>query len=393
MRHHVRTIAAVAIAAAFSVPSFAQQKAADKPAAAPAAAPAKPAAGGLQFQATWPASLTLYENFTHFVDRIGKISGGALKINAMPAGQVVPAFEVLDATHKKVLDGAHAWAGYWTGKNKTSILFTGGPGGTFGMDFIDAMGWLHHGGGLEMYQDFYQKELKLNVVVIPILPAGPQAFGWFKKPIKNLADMKGMKCRQTGMAAEVWQKMGMTTVNMPGGEIIPSAQRGVIDCAEWVGGVEDLKLGFHNVWKYHYTPGVHENVTIGELLINQDVWKALPAHHQEMMKTAANETFLIWWAKWQRQNADAIKEMQEKHGVQILRTPPDILTAFLKTWDVIAAEEGAKNPFFKKVHDSQRAYASFVVPAKRFMFPPYSFVANHYWPEKAAAPAKPAAKK
>jgi len=349
----------------------------------------------LKMQATWPASLTLYQNFLHFADRINKMSGGQLKVETMPAGQVVPAFEVLDATHKKVLDGAHAWAGYWTGKNKTSILFTGGPGGTFGMDFIDVMGWLHHGGGLDLYQDFYQKELKLNVVVIPILPAGPQAFGWFKRPIKNLADFKGMKCRQTGMAAEVYQKMGMQTVNMPGGEIIPSAQRGVIDCAEWIGGIEDLQLGFQNVWKYHYTPGMHENVTVGELLVNGDVWKALKPEHQEMIKVAANDTFLIWWAKWQRQNADALADMQNKHGVRILRTPPDILYEFLKTWDKIAGEEGAKNPFFKKVHESQRAYASLVVPAKRFMFPPYSFAANYYFPEAGAKPgaAKPEAKK
>jgi TRAP-type mannitol/chloroaromatic compound transport system substrate-binding protein len=183
---------------------------------------------------------------------------------------------------------------------------------------------------------------------------------------------------------------------MPGGEIIPSAQRGVIDCAEWVGGVEDLRLGFHNVWKYHYTPGMHENVTIGEVLINTDVWKGLKPEHQEMMKSLASETFVIWWAKWQRQNADAIKELQEKHGVRILRTPPDILVAFLKEWDKLAAEEGAKNPFFKKVHDSQRAYASIVVPAKRFMFPPYSFAANYYWPEGGAKqePAdRPEAKK
>ncbi len=275
MRHYLRSFVAVAVAAAFSTSVLAQQK--------PAAAPA---AGGvtLKMQATWPASLTLYENFTYFVERLGKISGGSLKIDAMPAGQVVPAFEVLDATHKKVLDGAHAWSGYWTGKNKTAILFTGGPGGTFGMDFIDALGWMHHGGGIDLANEFFQKELKLNVVWIPILPAGPQAFGWFKRPIKNLADFKGMKCRQTGMAAEVWQKMGMTTVNMPGGEIIPSAQRGVIDCAEWVGGVEDLRLGFHNVWKYHYTPGMHENTTIGELLINGDVWKSLSVQHQEMIK-------------------------------------------------------------------------------------------------------------
>jgi TRAP-type mannitol/chloroaromatic compound transport system substrate-binding protein len=349
----------------------------------------------LKMQATWPASLTLYENFTYFVDRVGKLSAGTLKIDAMPAGQVVPAFEVLDATHKKVIDGAHSWSGYWVGKNKTAILMTGGPGGTFGMDMIDAFGWMHHGGGIELAQEFFQKELKLNIHWLPILPSGPQAFGWFKRPIKNLADFKGMKCRQTGMAAEVFQRMGMTTVNMPGGEIIPSAQRGVIDCAEWVGGVEDLRLGFHNVWKYHYTPGMHENVTIGEVVFNMDVWKGLSPQQQEIIKSAANESFVVWWAKWQRQNADAIKELQEKHGVRILRTPPDILTEFLKTWDTIAAEESQKNPFFKKVLESQRQYASLVVPAKRFMFPPYSFAANYYWPEGGAKPgaAKADAKK
>jgi len=375
MTHFIRSAVVLAAAAAFSAGANAQQTVT------------------LKMQATWPASLTLYENFTYFAERVSKISGGSLKIDAMPAGQVVPAFEVLDATNKKVIDGAHSWSGYWVGKSKTAILMTGGPGGTFGMDMIDALGWMHHGGGIDLAQEFFQKELKLNIVWYPILPSGPQAFGWFKRPIKNLADFKGMKCRQTGMAAEVFQRMGMTTVNMPGGEIIPSAQRGVIDCAEWVGGVEDLRLGFHNVWKYHYTPGVHENVTIGEVVFNGDVWKTLSPTHQEIIHSAANETFLIWWAKWQRQNADAIKELQEKHGVRILRTPPDILYEFLKTWDTIAAEEGAKNPFFKKVHDSQRAYASLVVPAKRFMFPPYSFVANYYWPEQQAGAAKVGAKK
>ena len=376
MRHFVRPILAAACAAVFATGAQAQQ-------------------ANLKMQATWPASLTLYENFTYFVERVGKISNGSLKIDAMPAGQVVPAFEVLDATHKKVLDGAHAWSGYWTGKSKTAILFTGGPGGTFGMDMIDAIGWMHHGGGIDLAQEFFQKELKLNLFWHPILPSGPQAFGWFKRPVKNLADFKGMKCRQTGLAAEVWQRMGMQTVNMPGGEIIPSAQRGVIDCAEWVGGVEDLRLGFHNVWKYHYTPGMHENVTIGEIVINMDVWKGLSQQHQEMVKSAANETFLVWWAKWQKQNADAIKELQEKHGVRILRTPPDILLGFLKEWDKLAAEESAKNPFFKRVHDSQRAYAAVVVPAKRFYFPPYSFAANYYWPEGGAkaAPADKAESK
>jgi TRAP-type mannitol/chloroaromatic compound transport system substrate-binding protein len=255
------------------------------------------------------------------------------------------------------------------------------------MDTMDFMGWLYEGGGLELWWEFYQKELKLNVIAFPILPTGPQAFGWFKRPIKNLADFKGMKCRQTGIVAEIFQKMGMQTVNMPGGEIVPSAQRGVIDCAEWVGGIEDLRLGLPQVWKYHYVPGMHEPSVVGELVINLDVWKALTTQQQEAIRSATTEAFVRWWVKWQKQNAEALEEMRTKHGTQILRTPPDILVAFLKAWDEIAKEESAKNPFFKKVLDSQRAYASKVVPAKRFMFPPYSFAANYYWPE-----AKPAAK-
>jgi TRAP-type mannitol/chloroaromatic compound transport system substrate-binding protein len=342
----------------------------------------------LKMQAMVPASSTPFENFAYFSERAAKMSGGTLKIETMAAGQVVPAFEVLDATHKKVLDGLHGWSGYWVGKNKAAILLTGGPGGTFGMDMIDALGWMHHGGGIELAQEFFQTELKLNVYYLPILPIGPQAFGWFKRPIKSLADFKGMKCRQTGIAADVFQRMGMTTVNMPGGDIIPAAQRGVIDCAEWVGGVEDLRFGFHNVWKYHYTPGVHESTTIGDVIFNGEVWQSLPSTHREIIKSAASETFVIWWAKWQKQNAEALKELQEKHGVQVLRTPPAILVEFLKTWDQIAAEESARNPFFRKVHESQRAYASLVVPAKRFMFAPYSFVANHYWPEKGKPSAK-----
>jgi TRAP-type mannitol/chloroaromatic compound transport system substrate-binding protein len=174
---------------------------------------------------------------------------------------------------------------------------------------------------------------------------------------------------------------------MPGGEIIPSAQRGVIDCAEWVGGIEDLRLGLPQVWKYHYSPGMHETNTMLELIINGDVWRSFTPLQQEAVRAATLESFVRWGAKWQRQNAEAIEEMRSKHGTQILRTPPDVLIAFLKAWDEIAAEESAKNPFFKKVLDSQRAYAAKVVPSKRFLFPPYSFAANYYFPE-----AKPGAK-
>ena len=341
-----------------------------------------PATRTLKMQSTWPTSLTLQDNFRFWASRVDKMTGGSLKVEAMPAGQVVPAFEILDATHKKVIDGGHGIAYYWIGKNKAATLFSNTPAGIVGMDAIDFIGWLYDGGGLELWNDFYQKELKLNVMALPVMPASPQALGWFKKPIANLADFKGMKCRQTGIVGEIYAKMGMAVVNMPGGEIIPAAERGAIDCAEWVGGIEDLRLGLHTVWKNHYTPGMHESASVGELLINTEIWASLSPPQQEIIKSAASETFLRWWASWQKQNADAIDEMQTKHGVKILKTPDEINQAFLKTWDEVAKVESEKSPFFKKVYESQKAYASKVVPAKRFMFPPYTLQADHYFPEK-----------
>jgi TRAP-type mannitol/chloroaromatic compound transport system substrate-binding protein len=244
-----------------------------------------------------------------------------------------------------------------------------------------------------MWREFYQNELKLQVIVWPAHPSSPQAFGWFKKPLKSVADFKGMKCRQTGLNAEIYAKLGQSVVNMPGGEIVPAAQRGVIDCAEWVGGIEDLRLGLPGVFKYHYTPGMHENNSIGEFGLHLDVWKGLSAPQQQAVQSAINDAFIAWITRWQKQNADAMEEMIKKHGVQIRRTPPDILIASLKAWDEVAAENSAKNPTFKKVYESQREYAAKVVPAKRHLFPPYSFAANYYWPQEGAAQAKKDAKK
>jgi len=339
----------------------------------------------LKMQSSWPAGIAAQDHFRIFAERLDKISGGSVKVEVLAAGQIVPAFEVLDAANKKVIDGFHSIPYYWVNKNRAAVLFAGPPGGPFGMDHTDYLGWMWEGGGHALWIELYQQELKLNLMPFSAHPTSPQAFGWFKRPIKNLADFKGMKCRQTGINAEVFQRMGMQTVNMPGGEIVPAAQRGVIDCAEWVGGIEDLRLGLHNVYKYHYTPGMHENNTIGELTFNLDVWKSLSPLAQEQVRSALRDTFISWIARNQKENADALKEFREKHNVQVLRTPPDILVAYLKAWDDLAAEESARNPFFKKVMDSQRAWAAISVPAKRFMQPPYSFAANYYWPDKPAA--------
>ena len=348
--------------------------------------PAAPAPRVLKIQTTWPPASTLQENSKFFGERVDKLTGGALKFETMTG--VVPPFEVLDAINKKVLDGGQGVSYYWQGKDSAATLFSSTPAGPFGMDNMDFLGWMYEGGGLEMYWDWYQNTIKMNVVAFPSMPAGPQAFGWFKRPIKDLNDFKGLKCRQTGIVAEIFKRMGMNTVNMPGGDIAAAAQRGVIDCAEWVTPSEDLSLGLPQIYKYYYVPGMHEPSVVAELIINADVWKSLPAQQQEAIRSAVTDNYVRWWVWAQKQNAEALEEMRTKFGTQVLRTPPEILTAFLKAWDEMAAEQSAKNPVFKKVYDSQRAYASKVVPAKRFLTPPYSFAANYYWPQEKATPAK-----
>ena len=336
----------------------------------------------LKFSSAFPQSSAIYDNFKWWAERVKLLSAGKIDIETSPPGAIVPAFEVLDATHKGVLDGAHSGAAYWVGKHRAAALFGVTPGGPFGMDQHDYLGWLNDGGGMALYQEFYQQELKRNIVVFPMTSVANQVLGWFKTPVKSWEDLKGRKCRQTGLTAEVFQKAGMATVNMPGGEIVPAAERGAIECGEWVGPAEDMKIGFHLVWKHFYMPSVHEPSTVLEMFVNGDVWKKFSPDQQAILQTAASEATTRSAQILNKLNAEALKELTEKHGVKVERTPPDILQKVLETWDEIAKAEIEKNPFFKKVYDSQRAYAASVVPARRSVYPNYDFAAGYYWPEK-----------
>jgi TRAP-type mannitol/chloroaromatic compound transport system substrate-binding protein len=336
----------------------------------------------LRIQSAFPPSSMTAENAKFWADRVKAMSGGRLEIELLASGAVVPPFEVLDAVHKKVLDGGHTAPAYWVGKNRAATLFGPAPGGPFGMDIVDYLGWLTEGGGLDLYREFYRDVLKRNVVPIPMTYVGNQALGWFKQPIKGWDDLKGRKCRETGITAEVFSRSGMTPVNIPGAEIVPAAERGVIECAEFVGAAEDMRIGFQTVWKNFYVPSMHEPATVLELLLNGDVWKALSPDLQQIIQSAAMEATMRAQIAMHRANADAVVEMQEKNGVKIHRTPDDILRKTLESWDQIAKDESARNPFFKKVYDSQRAYASKVVPTRRLTVPPYDYAANYYWPEK-----------
>jgi TRAP-type mannitol/chloroaromatic compound transport system, periplasmic component len=250
------------------------------------------------------------------------------------------------------------------------------------MDYFDYLGWLFEGGGLELWQQLYQKELGLNVHVIPILYAGPQVLGWFNKPIRSLDDMKGLKWRIAGVPGEVWQEFGSSTVQIPGGEILPSAERGVIEGAEWVTPGEDRKMGFQDIWKYYGMPALGEYVTGGELLVNKDLWDSLPSEYQAMMKTAAMDSTIRSWILLNKLNAEAMKALREEDGVTIFRTPQSVLEGFLRTWDEkVGPKYANQNAFFKKVWDSQREYASKLVPARAYIEPDKIWLAQWYFPD------------
>lgn len=347
------------------------------PGEAPAQAPHR-----LKVQAAWPAASSLWENFLIFTERVEKLSGGRVSIEALPAGAVVPPFELLDAVAKGVLDGAHWAAAYSVGKNSAATLFGPAPGGPFGMELTDYLGWLYQAGGLDLYRELFRDVIKRDVVPLPLVAVDNQVLGWFSRPINSWADLKGVKCRQTGITAEVFSASGMRAVNLPGGEILPAAERGVIDCAEWVGPGEDIRMGFHQVFKYYYMPSVHEPAIALELIINPTVWNRLAPDLQEIMRVAAFEVTVQSQIKNNKAHAAALVELREKHGVNVLRTPDDILIKTLESWDRIMQRETERNPFFRKVVESQRAWAHEVVRAKQVVNPPADLLRNYYWPEK-----------
>jgi TRAP-type mannitol/chloroaromatic compound transport system substrate-binding protein len=335
----------------------------------------------LKVQAAFPSGSAMYEELVAFADRIDKISGGKLKFETYPAGAIVPALEVLDATSKGLIDACYSAPAYWSGKNKASALFAAAPGGPFGLDLWDYYSWLYEGGGMELWRELLQDHMKRNVVPFHMDVIAPQIFGWFKTPFNNLSEVKGRKCRMGGLTGDVYAGLGMNSVMMPAGEMIPSAERGVIECAELSGYAEDMKYGIHQIFKYVYAPGVAEPNCNLELLINGDVWKKLAPEHQEMIKSATAESILRSQARAIKANAIAVVEAK-KAGVHLEKTPDDVLAGVLNAWEKIVQEESSKNPIFKKIIDSQRAFAQMVVPVHRQYFTDYSFLANYYFPAK-----------
>ena len=322
-------------------------------------------------QSTWPQANLLHESPIIMAKAIDEMSGGRLKMNVMPAGTLVGAFEVLDAVHKNVMDAAHSWPGYWTGKNMAAGLFGPPPGGPFGLGRDEFISWLHSGGGIELYNELLQKELKLNVVAFfTTTLCYWEAFGWFRKPFESLADLKKMKFRTSGLGLLMLQNMGITTVQMAGGEVVPSLERGTIDGAEWAIPSHDILMGFHNITKYYYMPDMRQPPGIQEFLINKTKWDELPADLKAIVKNALLAEIMRMNNASIDLESKAVTELADKHGVKLMRTPEDVLKAQLPAMDKVFDEEAKKNPFFAKVLASQREFAQRVVPHAARMRPP-----------------------
>jgi len=318
----------------------------------------------LKLQTATPAASIYFELMKNFADRADKMSNGRLKFEVLPDGAVVGFFGVLDAVDKGVVDAGFAWTHFWSGKNTAAALFSNPAAGAgAGLDQVAHMAWLKHGGGDQLYKRLYSEVIKANVEPFMIQPMGPDPFGWFKTPIKSINDMKAMKYRSPpGLTAEIFREMGINTVAMPGGEIVPAAQRGLLDAAEWIGPADDMILGFHTVFKHYYLQGLHQSTDVGELLINKDVWNKLPADLKAIVQAAVDATIAETYTYNVHRNARALQELKTKHGVTVHDTPKEFFTAFQKATTTVYDREAGKNPFFKEVLESQRAFARTVVP-------------------------------
>lgn len=329
----------------------------------------------LKFQSTWPNKDIFHEFAGDYVKRVNAMTGGRVELEILPAGSVVPAFQMLDAVSSGILDGGHGVAAYWYGKSKAFSLFGTAP--AFGWDADELLGWIRFGGGQELYDDLVQNTLKLNVVGMLTGPMPSQPLGWFKKEITGPDDMKGMKYRTVGLGADLFKEFGAAVTIVPGGEIVPAIDRGLLDGAEFNNPSSDLILGFPDVAKVYMLGSYHQALECFEILFNKTKFDGLPKDVQEILKGASDATSsTMMWKAQDRYSKDlaAIKA----RGVKVLQTPKSVLEAQLKAWDVVIANLSA-DPVFKKVVESQKEWAKRIVGFRLEYEPDSKFAYDHFF--------------
>lgn len=308
----------------------------------------------LKVQAAWGGGIFL-EFAKDYVRRVNEMSGGDLKIDLLSANAVVKTAEMQTAVHKGVLDGAHLVTAYWYSKSATASLFGTGP--CFGWSANELMGWIQYGGGKDLYNELMQKKLRLNLVGFFSGPMPAQPLGWFKKKITKTSQLKGIKYRTVGLAADVLQEMGMSVVQLPGGEIQPAMKSGLIDAAEFNNPTSDKDFGMQDVSKHYHLASFHQSQESFEIIFNKRRYDGLPKDQQKILEYASEAASAdMAWKAMERYSADLVK-LKKDHGVNVYRTPDSVMDAQLKAWDVIVKKFSKKDPFFKKVVDSQKAWA------------------------------------
>jgi TRAP-type mannitol/chloroaromatic compound transport system substrate-binding protein len=305
-----------------------------------------------KYQSTWPTKDIFHEMAVDYAAKVNEMSGGRLKLDVLAAGAVVPAFQMADAVHAGILDAGHGVCAYWYGKHKAYSLFGTPP--SFGWDAHGFLAWFYRGGGEALYKELVNDVLKLNIVGFLYFPMPTQPLGWFKKEVKTADDLKGIKYRTVGLSADLFKEMGAAVTIMPGGEIVPALDRGLLDAAEFNNPSSDILLGFPDVSKNFMLGSHHQQMEAFEVIFNKAKFDALPAELKAIVKyaafaaTADQETMA-----YDRYSKDL--EAIKARGVNIVKTPDAVLEAQLAAWDKVIANL-SQEPFFKKVIESQKAW-------------------------------------
>ena len=333
----------------------------------------------LRFQSTWPSKDIFHEYAVDFSEKVNSMSSGKLRIEVLPAGAVVKAFDLLDAVNKGTLDGGHGVVAYWYGKNSAVALWGSGP--AFGMDANMVLAWHYYGGGKEMLDEIY-KSMNMDVVSMLYGPMPTQPLGWFKKPITKVTDFKGLKYRTVGLAVDIFKEMGAAVNPLPGGEIVPAIDRGLLDAAEFNNASSDNLLGFPDVAKVCMLQSFHQSSEQFEILFNKKKYDALSDDLKAIIKHAIEASSAdMSWKAIDRYSKD-YEDMSKNKGVKFYKTPDAILQAQLAAWDKVTAAKSAENPAFKKALESMRAFAARTARWQNDTNVDYKMAYNHYFAKK-----------
>ena len=334
----------------------------------------------LRFQSTWPAKDIFHEYALDFAKKVNDMTGGEMNIEVLPAGAVVPAFGLLDAVSKGTLDGGHGVVVYHYGKNAALALWGSGP--SFGMDANMLLSWHKYGGGAALLDELY-KVVNANVKSYVYGPMPSQPLGWFKKPIAKVEDLKGLKYRTVGISIDMFTAMGVSVNALPGGEIIPAMDRGLLDAAEFNNASSDRQLGFPDVSKVCMLQSYHQNAEQFEILFNGTKYNALSPKLRAILDNCVEAASADMSWKAIDRYSKAYDEMQKTQGVKFYKTPDSILRNQLKVFDEVVAKKSAENPLFKKIVDSQKAFAQRAVKWDLDTNTPRRMAFDHYFPSGA----------